>query len=226
MFLGHFGLAFAAKRAAPTVSLGTTILAAQWADLLWPTLVLLGIERLEIDPGNTAMTPLDFVHYPYSHSLVALVGWAVAFALAFRTFRRSALRPVLVVGGLVLSHWVLDVVTHRPDLPLTLTGPERLGLGLWNSVPATVAVEAVIFLGGLFLYARSTRAIDRRGRYALWGLVAFLALIQVANVTAPPPPSPRAVTWTAQAIWLLVAWGYWIDRHRRPVTPRWVSDAR
>lgn len=215
MFLGHFALGFGAKRLAPAVSLGTFFLAAQWADLVWPTLVLLGIERVEIHPGDTALTPMRFVHYPWSHSLVALVAWGVVFALVQGLVRRAGTRAALLVGSLVVSHWVLDVVTHRPDVPLGLSGPE-VGLGLWNSVAATIVVEAILFAVGLLLYLRTTRAKDRTGTLALWSLVGFLVIVYAMNVLGPPPPSAQAVAWTVQAVWLLVAWGYWIDRHRAP----------
>lgn len=216
MFIGHLALAFGAKRVAPAVSLGTMFLACQLADLLWPVLVLAGAEVVEIHPGDTVVTPLRFVHYPYSHSLVALLLWGALLALGYRVFRRSRLGPAVWVGALVVSHWILDVVSHRPDLPLTLGGPERLGLGLWNSLPATVIVEVLLFGAGVFLYARSTAARDRTGRVALWGLVGFLLAVYVVNLTSPPPPSAQAVAWAAQAMWLLVAWGYWVDRHRAP----------
>lgn len=115
----------------------------------------------------------------------------------------------------VLTHWLLDFVTHRPDLPLTLTGAERFGLGLWHSRVATLLVEGVLFAACVSLYARMTRPLDRIGRWSFIGLVVFLALVYIANVFGPPPPSIAAVAWSAQAMWLLVAWGYWIDRHRR-----------
>lgn len=214
MFIGHFALGFGAKRVAPSVSLGTLFLACQLADLIWPNLVLMGVEQLEIDPGNTAYTPLDFVSYPYSHSLVAAAVWAAVFALAYRALRHSAWAVALTLAGLVLSHWVLDAISHRPDLPLTIRGGARVGLGLWSSVPATVLVEGLLFAIGVGVYARTTRARDRVGAVALWSLVAFLAIVSSANALGPPPPSPMAVAWSAQAMWLIVAWGYWVDRHR------------
>ena len=215
MFIGHFAVGFGAKRAVPAVSLGSLFLACQLADLLWPSFVLLGLERFEIDPGNTAFTPLDFVSYPYSHSLVALLGWGLAFAVLYRLVRRGTWAAALTLAAVVLSHWVLDVVSHRPDMPVTLHGPERLGLGLWNSVPATLAVELALLAAGVALYHRATAPRDRTGSIALWSLVGFLLVITFANLASPPPPSTTAVAWTAQAVWLLVAWGYWIDRHRQ-----------
>jgi hypothetical protein len=216
MFLGHFGLGFGAKKAAPAVSLGTLFAACQFADLLWPTLVLLGYERFEIRPGATRVTPLDFVSYPYSHSLLALCGWGAAFGIVHYVIRRSRISASVTVALLVVSHWVLDYVTHRPDMPLTLNGPDRLGLGLWNSVPWTMAVELLIFIVGLLLYLHETAPRDRIGSAGLWGLVTFLLAIYLANIFGPPPPSVTAVAGSAEALWLLVVWGYWVDKHRIP----------
>lgn len=216
MFIGHFALGFGAKKAAPEVSLGTLFLACQFADLLWPTLVLTGIESVEVQPGNTVVTPLNFTHYPYSHSLVALLGWAVLGTLGYLAFHRSQIKAALTLGALVLSHWVLDVFSHRPDMPITLAGTQRLGIGLWNSLPGTITVELSLFLVGAGLYARATEAADRKGGIGFWALAAFLLVADFANMFGPPPPSALAVAWSAQAIWFLVVWGYWIDRHRRP----------
>src|SRR5512139_3691369 len=138
MFLGHFAVGFAAKRLAPRASLGTLFLAAQFIDLLWPLLVLLGIERVRIAPGITTVTPLDFEHYPWSHSLFAVSVWGVLFATVYLFIRRDR-RASLVLGLAVLSHWLLDFLVHRPDLPL-LPGGERFGLGLWNSLAGTLVV--------------------------------------------------------------------------------------
>jgi hypothetical protein len=215
MFIGHFAVGFGAKRAVPAVSLGSLFLACQLADLLWPCFVLLGIERVEVDPGNTAATPLKFVSYPYSHSLVALLGWGLAFAVLYRIVRRGTWAAGLTLAAAVLSHWVLDVASHRPDMPVTLHGPERLGLGLWNSVPATLAVELVLLAIGVALYRRATVPRDRTGSIALWSLIGFLLVVNLASLFGPPPPSATAVAWAAQAVWLLVALGYWIDRHRQ-----------
>jgi hypothetical protein len=217
MFLGHFALAFAVKPAAPRASLGTLVLAAQFADLLWPALLLLGVERVAVRPGVTAVTPLEFEHYPYSHSLLALCLWAAAGAGLYLLARRSrpgAATAAALVGGLVLSHWLLDFVVHRPDLPLAFGDSTRAGLGLWNSLAATLAVELGLLALGLWLYGRSTRSRDRAGRWALWGLAGFLVAVYLSSLFGPPPPSPEAVAWVTQSMWLLVAWGYWIDRHR------------
>ena len=217
MFVGHFGVGFAAKRLAPRASLGTLFLAAQFVDLLWPTLLLIGVERAAIAPGATAVTPIDFQHYPISHSLLAVAGWSIALGGAYFAIT-GRWREALVVGVLVTSHWLLDAVVHRPDLPLTPFGPERVGLGLWDSLPATLLVELPLFIGGCWLYARSTRPRDAVGRWALVGLVAFLAIVHAMNLAGDPPPDVKAVAWVGHAQWLLVLWAAWVDRHREART--------
>ena len=214
MFLGHFGVAFAAKKAAPAISLGMLFVAAQFADLLWPLLVLAGIERVEVRPGITAVTPLDFIHYPYSHSLVALIGWGVALGFGYRIVRGGGWRAAAVIAALVVSHWFLDVAVHRPDVPVGLDESTKLGLGIWNSIPASLAVELVLFGACVALYAQATRAVDRIGTWAFRGLIAFFLVIYARSVFGPPPPSAQAVAWSGVGMWLLVAWAHWIDKHR------------
>jgi membrane-bound metal-dependent hydrolase YbcI (DUF457 family) len=215
MFVGHFGLAFAAKRLAPRTGLGALGAASQWVDLVWPVLLLLGVERVRIAPGITAWTPLDFVHYPWTHSLLLSVAWGSALGLAWLAVTRDR-RGALVVGALVASHWLLDFLTHRPDLPLSPWGGTKVGLGLWNHPAATVVVEGAIFAGGVFLYATGTRPIRKSGTMGLWTLVVFLVAMAGANQLSVPP-GETAVAWGTLAMWLLVAWMAWVDRRRQPV---------
>ncbi|MDH4109894.1 MAG: hypothetical protein OEW35_16535 [Gammaproteobacteria bacterium] len=209
-------MALGAKKYAPQVSLGALFLACQLADLVWPNFVLLGLESFAIDPGNTAMTPLHFSYYPYSHSLVAMSLWAALFAALYALLRRGRVRPAVLLGAVVLSHWFLDVLTHRPDMPLAAGESARIGFGLWNFPVAAVSVEAAMFAVGALVYLRQTQAVDRQGQLGLWALLVLLAGVYAANVAAPPPPSAAAVTWSAQAMWLFVAWAFWVDRHRAP----------
>jgi len=218
MFIGHFAIGFAAKTAAPRVSLGTLFLAAQFIDLLWPTFLLMGLERVRIEPGATTVTPLVFEHYPYSHSLLAVLGWAVLLAGLHFLLRRDR-RGAMILAGLVLSHWLLDLLVHRPDLPLWPWGGSVLGLRLWSSLTLTLALEVPLFMLGVWLYSRGTRALDGAGRWGLVGLVLFLFVIYAGNVLGSPPPSVEAIAWLGQLQWLLVLWGYWVDWHRRAVAP-------
>lgn len=214
MFIGHFALALGAKKYAPQVSLGVLFLACQLADIIWPNLVLLGLETLRIEPGITVMTPLNFEHYPFSHSLVAILLWGAIFAVVYELLSRSGTRAAIVIGVLVLSHWILDVITHRPDMPITLSDSPRVGLGLWNNFGLAVSFELLLFAAGVWLYVRHTKALNRVGSIGFWSLIAFLVVIYMGNVFGPPPPSATAVAWSAQALWLVIAWGFWVDRHR------------
>jgi len=214
MFIGHFAAAMAAKRAAPGVPLGWLFAAAQLPDLVWPVLLLAGVERARVAPGDTAFTPLAFDHYPWSHSLLMIALWGLALAALYRWRRGGAATGALVLAALVVSHWVLDWVTHRPDMPLLPGAGPRLGLGLWNSVAATLVVELLLFAAGVLLYARATRPRDRTGRWAWAGLVVVLLLLHASNAVSPPPPNMTAVAVGGLAMWLLVWWGAWADRHR------------
>jgi membrane-bound metal-dependent hydrolase YbcI (DUF457 family) len=217
MFIGHFAVAFAAKKAAPRVSLGTLIFAAAFLDAVWPVLVLLGIERFRIVPGYTAVNPFEFLHYPWSHSLLMTLVWSLLVAFAYRAASGDRTGAIWV-GVLVASHWVLDFVTHRPDLPLYPGGSERLGLALWQSWPATFAVEGTMFAAAVALYTKATSARDRTGSIAWWALVALLLALYVPAPFSPPPPSENAVAMMGIAAMLVfVSWGWWIDRHRAAV---------
>jgi len=214
MFIGHFAVALGAKKFAPRVSLGVLFLAGQLADLIWPNLALLGVEKFAIEPGITAMTPLNFLHYPYSHSLVALLAWGAIFASLYFVLKRADTRSAVVIAVLVLSHWVLDVLTHRPDMPVSLGDSTRIGLGLWDLPLVAVPFEVLLFAAGVWLYTRQTKPRDRQGSIGFWALIVFLLGIYMANLAAPLPPSVAAVAWSAQALWLIVAWGFWVDHHR------------
>jgi len=211
VFLGHYGVAFAAKRASPETSLGTLTFAAQWLDELWPILLLLGVERVRIAPGSMPASDLDFVSYPISHSLLTAIGWSVIIGLVYFFARRRS-RGAWVVGAVVLSHWVLDLLVHGPDLPLYPGGP-RVGLGAWNSVALTWALEAVFYGGGLIIYLRTTKAKDAIGRWGLWALVAVqVGLYSMGG--SGPPPSVSTLAWSALVLWLFIPWAAWVDRHR------------
>ena len=216
MFIGHFALGYAAKRWAPGQSLAVLFAAAIFADLLWPVLVALGIEHVRIAPGITASTPLEFISYPYSHSLLtltllgALFGW---LGLATDTRRRN---HYVIVLALVVSHWVLDVITHIPDMPLYPGGP-KFGLGLWNSVPGTLATETVMFALGVWIYARATTARDTIGKWAFAGVTAFLFVGFIVNANGTPPPSVTALWMMAIGLGALTLWLAWFaDHHRQP----------
>ena len=213
MFIGHFALGFAAKRATPRISLAMLLVAAQFADILWPVLIGAGIEQVRIEPGNTAFTPLDFVSYPYSHSLLLLIVWGVLVGGGYRAVAGGR-RTFVTLSALVVSHWLLDWVTHRRDMPLYPGGP-KFGLGLWNSIPATVTIEVAMFAYGVWLYTRATRARDAVGRWGLVSLVAALSVIYLANLAGGAPPSVTAI-WIAGLVGAVIfmAWAWWIDHHR------------
>jgi len=215
MFIGHYALALAAKRAAPRTSLGVLFAATQLPDLVWPACVLLGWERVGIVPGITAFNPLDFTSYPWSHSLLMVAAWGMVVGLAYGLIARER-AGALAVGLLAVSHWVLDWITHRPDLPLSPFGAERVGLGLWNSVAGTLVIESGMFVAGIVVYFACTRPKDRVGRYGVAALLALLTAFYVADRFGPPPPSERALGWFALVGgWLPVVWATWADRHRR-----------
>lgn len=213
MFVGHLAVALAAKRASPRTSLAALVAAAFGLDLIWPIFLLTGLERVRIAPGITAFTPLDFEHYPWSHSLSMAIIWGVVAG-------RIAVIPVkrvgtgLVIGLVVISHWVLDFVTHRPDLPLWPGGPEA-GLGLWRSIAGTLIVEGALFAAAITVYVRGTRPRRAAGKWALWTLIGLTTVIWVSGPWSPPPPGQRAIAYVALAMWLFPLWAVWIDRTRR-----------
>jgi membrane-bound metal-dependent hydrolase YbcI (DUF457 family) len=213
MYLGHYAIALAAKRASPNTSLGTLIAASQLIDIIWPLLVLVGLEKVTIDPGNTVVTPLHFVQYPFTHSLLSVLIWASFFASLYWMISSNR-TGTLTVWLAVLSHWVLDFFTHAPDLPLYPGSEKVVGLGLWNSLSGTLMLELGMFIVGMILYLRTTRPANRTGTYSFVLLIVFLLVTYFMNILGPPPPDYRMVAYSALLLWLLVPWGYWIDRNR------------
>ncbi|MGH7606277.1 MAG: metal-dependent hydrolase [Gemmatimonadales bacterium] len=226
MFIGHFALGLAAKRAAPQTSLATLFLAPTLADLLWPLFLLLGWEQARVVPNANPFLVLWLDNYPLSHSLLMLVVWGTLIALLYRRRRTATPVAALTIGVLVLSHWVLDVITHRPDMPWYPGSPE-VGLGLWRSVSGTLVVEGALFAVGTAMYTWSTRPRDRIGRYGFWVLVAVLLGSYVGSLFAPPPPSVRALAVGGLVFGgLFVLFAGWVDRHRHAAVAPLPPDAQ
>lgn len=218
MFIGHLGVALGAKRLQPGVSLGVLVLATQFVDVLWPVMLIAGAEHVRIAPGVTAVTPLDFYDYPWTHSLLMTAVWGVAFAIVYG-MNTGQTRAALLCGALVVSHWFLDVIVHRPDLPLYPTGT-GYGLGLWDSPVGTAIVESVMFGAGLWLYVRTTSPRDAIGRWGFAALMGVALLAYAINLQGTAPPSVVALEWVALgSSILLVAWAFWADRHRTTKAP-------
>ena len=212
MFVGHLALAFAAKPRTPAVSLGWLVAAVSALDLLWPWLLIAGLEHVRIAPGATAFTPMVFTAYPWSHSLAMAGVWGAALA-ALGRWRGFSLASCAWLGVLVVSHWVLDVATHAPDMPLwPAASSPRYGLGLWHSIPGTLAIEGVMWVAGIAIYLRGRRARRRIGPLALWSFVAVSTLLWIGGPWSPPPPSERSLAWFALIGWIVVPWAALADR--------------
>jgi uncharacterized membrane protein YeiB len=217
VFLGHYGVALALKRAEPKLSLGTLFVAVQMADLLWGIFLLLGWEQARIVPGHTAVTPLEFLSYPISHSLVGALAWSfVAAALYYSWPTRDTSRhwqAAAIVGLAVLSHYPLDVLVHTPDLPLSGSSSTMLGFGLWNNPAATLIAEALVFGIGLAIYV--TRGSNRHPVRLRRMVVVVLLLVgtYAASLLGPLPPNMTAVA-VSDIVFLLViaALAAWADR--------------
>lgn len=214
MFVGHFGAAFVGKYVEPKLSLGTLVLAAMLPDLLWPVFSIAGVEYVV---GKTGGAENKYIFdVSLSHSLLMVAVWGALFAGAYFLWRRyrhreRAARAACVLFAAVLSHWLLDSVSHKHALA---PGTHRyFGLELWNSFAATIAVEGGFWLLAVALYVRATRPRNRAGRFAFWPVVAFLTFVWVTNIRKGPPP-PEAVLGSLIFFSLMVAWAYWMNRAR------------
>ncbi len=218
MFIGHFAVGFASKRVAPRTNLGLLLTAPLLADIIWPVLVLLGVEQVRVTGGPNPFLTLTFDSYPWSHSLLMLTVWGLLLGGGYYAVTKYRAGAVILFIG-VLSHWVLDVVTHVQDMPVAPSAATMVGLGLWRSVVGTVIIEGLMFVVGVWLYTTSTQARDKIGRWAWWGYVALLVVSYLSQLVSPPPPSVSALGWVAIIMSVvMVVWAWWLDRHRTAVT--------
>jgi hypothetical protein len=212
MFVGHYGVSFAAKRVEPSIPLWVLFLAVQFLDVLWAPFVLVGIEKVRIVPGFTASNPFDLYYMPYTHSLVGALLWSCAGGLFYQVVARpSRRRTSMVIALAVFSHWVLDVIVHRPDLPL-YDNSAKVGLGLWNAPALAFGLEATLLLGGMWLCFRGQFA--RVPGTLVFGVLMFA--VQAYVFFGPPPTSDRAFAWTALIAYAAFATVIWWLQDRRP----------
>lgn len=213
MFIGHYSASFVAKAIAPRVPLWLLLAAAQLVDIVWGILILAGVEHASLDP-SLASNPLVLHDMPYTHSLVATLAWSViAFLVAWKSIRLAA-REALAVAAVVASHWFLDLIVHRADLPL-LAGAPKLGLGLWNFPQLAYGLEVSLVVVTLWLCVKAIPIRnDRRGVW--YGFAAVLVAIQTMASFGPIPPTLSALVAAALALYLIIPFvGRWVERHQR-----------
>ena len=217
MFIGHFGLSFAAKKAAPKVSLATLFIATQFVDILWPFLLVLNIEKVAVVPGYTKTNAFEFLYFPYTHSLLMGVVWGAVVGGIYWLFKRDN-RGAFIIALCVLSHWFFDLIVHTADLPLTPFNDYKVGLGLWNHVAITLVLEFVIFLAGTYSYTTFTKAKNKMGKWMLWTLVILLAIVQLANTFGPTPSDSVMKLFVSFITFMaiIIALAFWVDKNREP----------
>lgn len=218
MFIGHFGLSFAAKKAAPKVSLAILFIATQFVDIVWPFLLISNVEKVAVVPGYTETNAFEFVYYPYTHSLLMNMVWGVITGILYWLFKRDK-RGAVVVGLCVLSHWFLDLIVHTADLPLSPFSDYKVGFGLWNHVFITLFIETALFLVGVYIYATVTKAKNKIGKWGFGTLAILLLLFNFANTFGPTPSASVMKLFAASipSLALIIAFAYWVDRNRELV---------
>jgi hypothetical protein len=215
MFIGHYGPAVAIKAMRPAIPMWLLFISVQLVDVAWAVLVLLGIEKVRIVPGITASNPLDLYYMPYTHSLAGALLWALVAIILYKSLSGVRMRSAASwIGLAVFSHWVLDLLVHKPDLPL-YDDTMKIGLGLWNYPAIALALEALLLFGGMTLYLRRTTAINVIGRFGMCVFGILMLAIQCYVFFGPPPASPRAAATTALASYVVfAAVAQWLDRQR------------
>jgi membrane-bound metal-dependent hydrolase YbcI (DUF457 family) len=217
MLVGHFAIGLIGKRAAPRVSLGTLVLASMLPDFLGFVFIISGIEHWRMVPGGRGIDSFQLYDIGLSHSLAADVLWAILVAAAFSWRRRDSAGAVMLAVA-VVSHWLLDFISHRPDMPLAPGSTRVYGLGLWASLPGTLMVEGGLWLAALIVYVRTTRAMNRAGVYAFWLVVTLLTASWISNFAVSAPPAAQSpVSGSILALGffsLMVAWAFWMNRLR------------
>jgi membrane-bound metal-dependent hydrolase YbcI (DUF457 family) len=222
MLIGHFAAGLVAKRIEPNISLGTFVLAAMFADFLWCFFMLAGMEHIEIGSGLGAANYVNADNIAFSHSLITDVIWGALFAAIYYLSRRNR-RGALVLFTVVFSHWVLDFIAHKPDMPLAPGVQTFFGLGLWTSIPLTLVAEGGFWLLALALYIRVTQPNSRIGIIIFWSVAGFLTLAWYNNIAGPPPNNPSAMGVSSLIFFsLVVGWSYWMNRvrpvaHKKPI---------
>ena len=215
MFVGHYGVSFAVKSFEKRIPLWLLFVAVQFVDVLWAIFVLTGIEKVRITPGITATNHLDLYYMPYTHSLVAALLWSGVVFIGYKAARRGALYTAFLVAAAVFSHWVLDLIVHRPDLPL-YDDTYKLGFGLWNYPALALALEASLLFGGIFLYLRATEAVSPAGKFGMLVFGIVLLIVQGIVFFGAPPPSPSAAALTALLSYIVLAGvAYWLEKKRQ-----------
>lgn len=211
MFIGHFAVGFALKKAEPKVPLGVWFAAALFLDILWPVFLLTGIEKASVVPGITVVTPLNLEVVHWSHSLLMAAVWSLLFGAAVWSRVRTGKAFVYSAIG-VMSHWVLDYITHRPDMPLA-PNAQKLGLGLWNSLAGTLVVELTLFALGIAIYLRMTSNVSRTARIHFSILIIFFLVMYVMAIFGPPPPNNQTVLGVSSlALTPVIFWANWLDK--------------
>jgi hypothetical protein len=213
MFVGHYGVSFAARRMRVHLPLWVWFIAVQWLDIVWSALVLLGIEKLRIVPGFTEANALDLFYMPYTHGLPGSIVLSVVFGAVVALFTPgNRFATVLIVAAASFSHWVLDLLVHIPDLPL-YDDSAKVGFGLWRHLFVSFPLELLVLAFGAWLYARATIFKSAKGRYAFLAFVVFLGLFQVYANFGPPPSTPQAMALSALGSYLLLAGvAAWVER--------------
>jgi hypothetical protein len=224
MFLAHYAVGLASKKYAPRASLGVLMAAPILLDLLWPIFLLVGWESVSIVANANPFLRLRFDEYPISHGLLAVGAWATLYTSIYFGIARYVSGAIAVWIG-VVSHWLLDYVAHRPDLPLRVGSNRFFGLGLWNHRWWTIALELAIFTVGIWIYLRETKAKDKIGSYAFWAFIVFLLACYAGAAFGPPPPSVKKLAIVTLFTWLFIPWAWWFDQHRESREPQRVLTA-
>lgn len=218
MFIGHYAAGLALKSVEKKASLGMLFIAVQLLDYLFFTLAPLGIEKFNLVKNYTAVNHYQIYYYPYSHGLLAAFLWSGAVYILWRSlFSATGRKVALVMALAVLSHWLLDLIVHTPDLPLLGNDSLKVGFGLWHYFAATYILEVSLLVGALMLYLRATTAIGTMGKYAMIIFVIVMIAIYTVVVNTPfnPDQTVAVASFAALAVFtVFTAVAFWLDRYR------------